>query len=140
MRIKEATEADIAAIEALEQDSFPDPWPEEIVRRRLGDFLVLCEGEELFGYVCLSHVLDEGSIDTIAVAPAHRRGGLGQKLIDAAVARARELALAFIHLEVRAGNEAAIALYERNDFARVGLRRGYYQAPKEDAILMTRFL
>lgn len=140
MHIKIAETAHAAAIETLERTCFPDPWPAEIIEHKREDFLVLCEGEELLGYVCLSHVLDEGSIDTIAVSPAHRREGLGQKLLDAAEARAKELGLSFIHLEVRAGNEAAIALYEKNDFARVGLRRGYYQAPKEDAILMTRFL
>lgn len=140
MLIKQADATHVAAIEALERSCFPDPWPAEIIEHKRDDFFVLCEGEDVLGYVCLSHVLDEGSIDTIAVSPAHRRKGLGQKLLDAAETRAKELGLAFIHLEVRAGNEAAIALYERNDFARVGLRRGYYQAPKEDAILMTRFL
>ncbi len=129
----------MAALETLERVCFSEPWPAETIRVRLDDFLLLCEGEELLGYVCLSHVLDEGSIDTIAVAPPHRRKGLGQTLMDAAATRAEELGLALLYLELRAGNEAALALYEKNGFVRVGRRRDYYRLPKEDAILMTRF-
>ena len=139
MRIKMAEAADVAAIGALERLCFSDPWPEAVIRSCLPKYLLLCEGEEVLGYVCLSHVLDEGNIDSIAVAPAHRRRGLGQALLDAALARSRELALSELQLELRAGNAAALALYEKNGFVRVGLRRDYYRAPKEDAILMTRF-
>ena len=49
----------------------------------------------------------------------------------------RERGLSFLTLEVRAGNAPAIALYEKNGYARVGRRPGYYDHPKEDAILMT---
>ena len=46
--------------------------------------------------------------------------------------------LAFLTLEVRASNNAAIGLYEKHGFHRAGLRPGYYQKPKEDAVIMTR--
>jgi ribosomal-protein-alanine N-acetyltransferase len=46
--------------------------------------------------------------------------------------------LAFLTLEVRASNVAAIALYEKYGFQQAGLRKGYYQNPREDAIIMTR--
>ena len=53
--------------------------------------------------------------------------------------RGRERKLSFLTLEVRASNDPAIALYEKHGFVEVGRRRGYYEKPKEDAILMTLF-
>lgn len=140
MRIDRATAAQAPAIAALEARCFPaDPWPAETILSKINEFFVAAEGGELLGYLCLSHVLDEGSIDNIAVAPEQRRRGIARALLAAGEEEARRLALAFITLEVRAGNEPAIRLYENQGFARVGLRRGYYEKPKEDAILMTRF-
>ena len=44
---------------------------------------------------------------------------------------------AFITLEVRASNNAAIQLYMKHGFAQVGRRKNYYEELNEDAILMT---
>lgn len=141
MRIDAANPGDLAAIAALERACFSDPWPEDVLARRIGDFLLARGGDGgVIGFLCLSHVLDEGSIDNIAVSPTHRRQGAADALMTAALGRARELALAFITLEVRASNAPAIALYEKHGYARVGLRPNYYEKPREDAVLMTRFL
>lgn len=140
MRIEKAAAGHVPAIAALEARCFPeDPWPAETIQYKLDEFLVALEEGELLGYLCLSSVLDEGSLDNIAVAPEQRRRGIAEALLTAAEEDARRRALAFITLEVRAGNEAAIRLYEKHGYARVGLRRGYYEHPREDAILMTRF-
>lgn len=142
MRTETAQASHAPAIAALEAACFSDPWPEDFILRHLENFIVIDNPgtDALAGYVCLSHVLDEGSIDNIAVAPAFRRQGLADELLRAAEAKAAELALAFITLEVRASNAPAIALYEKHGFTRVGLRRGYYENPREDAILMTKYL
>ncbi len=141
MRIERAQPADIEAIAALERRCFPDPWPADLIGRQLDRFLTArTEDGTLAGYLCLSHVLDEGSIDSVAVAPALRRQGTADALLDAALREAGALSLAFITLEVRASNTAAIALYTKHGYVRVGVRPGYYEAPREDAILMTRFL
>ena len=47
--------------------------------------------------------------------------------------------LSFITLEVRPGNAAAIALYEKFGFVEVGRRKNYYEKPKEDALIMTKY-
>ena len=47
--------------------------------------------------------------------------------------------LAFVTLEVRPSNHAAIALYEGFGFEVVGRRKNYYDKPSEDALLMTKF-
>ena len=140
MTIRNATTEDIPAIAALERSCFSDPWPEDFIARRLDKILAAGEDGVFLGYAALSSVLDEGSLDSIAVAPQYRRRGTADALLDAMVRRGREKELAFITLEVRAGNAAAIALYEKHGFAPVGRRTNYYERPREDAILMTLVL
>lgn len=145
MRIRDARAGDAGAIGALERQCFTDPWPEEAVAAYIngGNCLMLCaegEGGELLGYVGMQHVLDEGYIGNVCTAPQHRRRGVARALLAELEARSRRLDLAFLTLEARASNEAAIALYEGAGYGRVGTRPGYYQHPAEDAVIMTLFL
>ena len=96
-------------------------------------------GETVLGYANFLHVLDEGDIGNVAVAPEFRRQGVADALLEALCARAAALNLAFLTLEVRASNAPAIALYRKHGFQAVGQRRNYYQKPDEDALLMTWF-
>ena len=97
------------------------------------------DGEEgnILGYAGLHAVLDEGYIDNIAVAPDARRHGVASALLDV-FCRFGAVNLAFLTLEVRKSNTAAIGLYEKFGFQWAGLRPGYYQRPREDAVIMTR--
>lgn len=126
---------------ALEKVCFSMPWSEELLRRALADphqlWLGAVTGERLLGYAGMQTVLDEGYIDNIAVDPAFRRRGVASALLGRLIEIARGEGLAFLTLEVRKSNLGAIALYERFGFRRVGRRRGYYEKPREDAILMT---
>ena len=145
MRIRDARGGDAGAIGALERQCFADPWPEEAVAAYIngGNCLMLCaegEGGELLGYVGMQHVLDEGYIGNVCTAPQHRRRGVARALLAELEERSRRLGLAFLTLEARASNAAAIALYEGAGYGRVGTRPGYYQHPAEDAVIMTLFL
>jgi ribosomal-protein-alanine N-acetyltransferase len=140
----DAAERWLPAIAALERQCFSDPWSVEMLRSELPDdsheFLLAVEGEELLGYVGLMTVLDEGYLSNVAVSPAYRRQGIAEALLTALLARARARKLSFVTLEVRAGNTPAQALYRKLGFQEVGVRRAYYEHPKEDAVLMTLFL
>ena len=103
---------------------------------RVAILLALGEDGALLGYAVLSTVLDEGNLDNIAVAPDCRRRGVADVLLSALTAFGRAR-LACLMLEVRASNAPAIALYEKHGFRAVGRRKNYYDAPREDAILMT---
>lgn len=72
----------------------------------------------------------------LAVAPEHRREGLGARLLEEGLGLLRARGARQVYLEVRAGNEAARALYERRGFRPVGRRSGYYRNPAEDAIVL----
>ena len=143
-RIIDTTEAQLEQIEAIEQQCFSCPWTLDQLRSQLSDdrhvFLAAVEESgAVLGYVGMMFVLDEGYISNVAVAPNFRRQGVADALISALMMRAEELGLAFVTLEVRAGNEPAKALYAKHGFVPVGRRKNYYDLPKEDAILMTRF-
>lgn len=141
MTIRDALAADIPAVAALEKICFPaDPWPEDMIARSIGRFLLAVEGDDLLGCAVLSTVLDEGSLDSIAVSPARRRSGVADGLLAEVIRRAKKQALTVLFLEVRAGNGPAIALYEKHGFLSVGRRKNYYEKPREDAILMTLVL
>ena len=60
-------------------------------------------------------------------------------LTEAVLAFAKENGFEQLNLEVRSDNARAIRLYEKYGFQRAGLRPGYYQHPKEDAVIMTRY-
>jgi len=92
----------------------------------------------VLGYVGLMFVLDEGYISNVAVAPEERRQGVADALISALVDRTRNK-LAFLTLEVRESNAAAISLYKKHGFEIVGNRKNYYERPRESALLMTLF-
>ena len=132
----------IPQIAALERECFSDPWSENLLEDALFDpqaSFIVAEDDEgmILGYAGLHAVLDEGYIDNIAVAADARRHGVASALLDV-FCRFGAVNLAFLSLEVRQSNAAAIALYEKHGFQRVGLRPGYYQHPREDAVIMTR--
>ena len=130
-------------IEAIEQACFSLPWHRSALEKQIcADnciFLAaLNDNGAVMGYIGLMYVLDEGYISNVAVAPEYRRRGVGDALISALAERTRER-LAFVTLELRESNRAAIYLYTKHGFEVVGKRKNYYDRPKEDALLMTLF-
>ena len=136
------TEAHVAAVAALEQVCFSDPWSEQSVRSELNNplslWLTALDGDTVAGYVGSQTVLDEADIMNVAVAPEYRRRGIARQLLD----RRRDLLAAqggrSLTLEVRASNEPAIALYESLGYVQVGRRPNYYFKPREDALILRK--
>ena len=135
----------LAEIEALEKRCFSLPWTWDMLLGQLPDdsheFLATVDEEgKLLGYVGMMTVLDEGYISNVAVDPAYRRQGIADLLLRELLDRAVLRELSFVTLEAREHNEPAIALYRKHGFAPVGLRKNYYEAPAENAVLMTKYL
>lgn len=133
----------IDQIARLEQTCFSSPWTADMLTDALFDTqasFIVAEDEEgnVLGYAGLHVIVDEGYIDNVAVEPDARRHGVASALLDV-FCRFGEANLAFLSLEVRASNTPAIALYEKNGFVQAGLRKNYYEKPREDAVIMTRF-
>lgn len=96
------------------------------------------EEPDVVGFAGLCDYPDEAWVQTIAVAPSHRRRGLADLLLSALLEEAGRRRQRTVSLEVRAGNDVAQRLYSRHGFVRTGLRRAYYQPSGEDAVVMTR--
>lgn len=127
----------------LERICFSTPWSRNMLAEELENalsaFLVAVDGgENVVGYAGLQVVLDEGYITNVAVRPDCRRQGIAGKLLQVFLDFAQGNRLAFLTLEVRASNAAAIALYESLGFQEAGRRKNYYEHPREDAIIMTK--
>ena len=130
-------------LERLERICFSRPWSKRMLGEELENqcaaFLVAeDENGTVLGYAGLLVMLDEGYITNVAVFPEYRRLGVAAKIIEVYMNFAAANGLAFLTLEVRPSNEAAIALYRRFGFEEVGRRKNYYDLPKEDALILTR--
>lgn len=134
------TLSDLDEVLVIERASFSQPWTREMFLAEVSEnpcarFFVAETGDELVGYIGCWVVADEMQIVNLAVRTDARRLGVASRLLRHAFACAgAELLRAY--LEVRRSNQAAIAMYERFGFRRVSVRRGYYDDPKEDALLM----
>ena len=132
-------------LEQLGRVCFSRPWSKKMLAEELDNqcaaFLVAVEPEteKAVGYAGLLVVADEGYITNVAVDPSCRRQGVAAQLLQVFDNFAKGNHLAFLTLEVRPSNAAAIALYEGFGFREVGRRRNYYDLPKEDALILTKY-
>lgn len=94
-------------------------------------------GDAVVGFMLLQFAADEVELLDMAVHPDARRRGVGRQLISALVELAQRRALHAIFLEVRQSNLAAANLYRSAGFDALSVRRDYYAAPREDAIVMS---
>jgi ribosomal-protein-alanine N-acetyltransferase len=136
-------EADIDAVLAIEQSSFPAPWKREhflheIEAQHSYPFVAEADGV-VVGYVCLTSLFEEAQILDIAVALDKRGRGIALMLMESAMRLALDNGAEVLALEVRSTNRAAITLYERLGFVRTGCRAKYYEG-SDDAVLMEKKL
>ena len=135
-------ESHVAQVAALEKVCFSMPWSENSIRSELTNplslWLVAEEENVVLGYIGSQAVMDEADVMNVAVDPARRREGVARKLVQALVTALNENGVHALLLEVRASNEPAKALYERQGFIQVGRRPNYYRNPKEDALILKK--
>jgi ribosomal-protein-alanine N-acetyltransferase len=149
--ISRLTPPDAASLPAIHHEDFPRPWSEEEFASLLSQpssfgFKAVAAGNPRAapaGFVLARLAAGEGEIITIAVARAHRRQGLGRRLMDAVLAALHAARAEALFLEVDEGNAAAIRLYRALGFHEVGRRSAYYQSrsgERSSALVMRRDL
>ena len=128
----------------IETECFSHPWSRQSLENELNNetslFLVAKEENEVIGYIGMSIVIDEGYIFNVAVRESYRNKGVATALINELVTYGKKNNFSFITLEVRESNLPAISLYSKFGFIKAGERKDYYSNPKENAILLTKYL
>ena len=142
--IAKLTAADLDQVMEIEKEAFSFPWQREAFRSELEEnvcarYLALKEGEEILAYGGFWLTLDgEAHVTNVAVAAAHRKKGLGEKLMWALMQHAADCGMVWMSLECRRSNIAAQNLYHKIGFIDVGYRKRYYPDNQEDALVMCR--
>ncbi len=134
---------DLEEVYSIEVDSFTLPWSRDALTEEIasvpGAHMLVAEYEgKVVGYAGFRQVVDEAQVTNIAVAHDWRGRGVGHALMDQMMADCPRLGIGSISLEVRVSNKGAIHLYERKGFSARGIRRGFYERPKEDAVIMVK--
>jgi len=141
-RVAAMTAADLPGVQLIEEQS-PTPWnPQQLAEELVctGALQLVClseSGEHLVGFLMARLFGGEAEILKIATVLAFHRQGVAGLLLNTFISLAKAQGVSKIHLELRAKNTPARALYNRHAFEITGRRRNYYTAPQDDAICMT---
>ncbi|MDD6727790.1 MAG: ribosomal protein S18-alanine N-acetyltransferase [Eubacteriales bacterium] len=139
MEIKDFTKEHLDDVYKIEKECFSSPWSREDLAKQLeietSHFYVAVEDGKAVGYMGLQIFSGEGYVTNVAVLPKYRKRGIALALLE----KAMENEMDFITLEVRESNLPAIKLYEKVGFENMGIRPNFYENPKENAIIMTKY-
>ena len=139
--VREMTIEDGAVVAEIEHQSFSDAWSEKAILETLEQNNSVCfvaeKAGKRVGYLLGYTAVDEVEIARIAVIDEMKRQGVGHALMLTLKAWSKEHQIAKVLLDVRESNQAAGAFYAREGFVNDGVRKAFYQDPKEDAVLMS---
>ncbi|MDY3121417.1 MAG: ribosomal protein S18-alanine N-acetyltransferase [Suipraeoptans intestinalis] len=152
IRIAELKKEELRWVAELEEQIFSDNWTLSGLAEMAGQDRVISLGlwltkerekqpeKKLVGYGIVCTVLDEGDLVRLAVDKRYRQKGRGKLLLAALEKACRDKGVRALYLEVRQSNAPARSFYHRAGFQEEGIRRGFYDHPKEDGICMKKIL
>lgn len=140
IKISPLTEAWVDQVCVLEEEAFSMPWHREsfleMIENPHACYLVALMGDQVVASCGLREILGEGEITNVVTAPDFRGRGIGKSLLACLLKEGEKRGILAYTLEVRCSNEPAIRLYKSLGFAEEGVRRNFYERPKEDALIM----
>lgn len=135
-------EQDVEPVSRIEEASFSMPWSPkdfaELVEAEGTLYLVAEADGKTAGCCGVTDISGEGDINNVVVAEAYRGHGIAQALMRELLRQGEAMGIRDFTLEVRVGNATAIHVYEKLGFVSEGIRPGFYDRPKEDAMIMWR--
>lgn len=140
IEVREMLSEDLPQVAALERQIFSLPWSEKafadsLISGDTGYYTAWADGA-LAGYCGYLRSFDEADITNVAVDEKYRNQGIGYAMLCAMMEEGRKKGIERYTLEVRVSNVSAVRLYEKLGFERAGIRPGFYDRPKEDALIM----
>ena len=128
---------ELQEIMEIEKESFEHPWSKPMFLSENQSFVLACYSNNIIGYLCYSTVLDECHILNIAVKPLFRKKGIAESMLKKLFELSESKGINFFYLEVSDRNLAAINLYLKLGFKKLGIRKKYYE-DGSDAIVMVK--
>ena len=142
--IRNMKEKNLEQVCEIENHTFSAPWSflsyQQAISNRNNIFLVAEENGEILGYCGCLGVIGEGQITNVAVKKEYRGQNIGFQLMERLLKDGEKKGIQAFTLEVRVSNYNALKLYDRLGFSREGIRKNYYTAPREDAVIMWKHL
>ncbi len=136
------TEDEVAAVAALEEENFSRPWSYDAFFKTLSDenyiVIIAKDTDALMGYCVLLCTGEEADITNVCTAPAARGKGVATEILTALMEEGKSRGVTEFFLEVRESNVPARSLYTKLGFEEIGIRKNYYEEPKEHAVLMKK--
>lgn len=134
------TEEDIVFVSRIEEECFSMPWKpddfKEMIERDNMTYVVALFGNEIIGGAGLRCIVGDGEITNVAITEKYRGRGFSRPMLEALIKKGEEMACEAFTLEVRVSNEPAIRLYKSLGFVEEGVRPGFYEHPREDALIL----
>lgn len=143
LEIRKMQMEDLDEVAEVEKSIFSQPWSKKGFADAIGQeaalYLTARVNGRLAGYCGLLQSLDEADITNVAVAEVFRNQGVASAMLNELIRCGQEGGILNFTLEVRAKNAAALHLYEKLGFVSVGIRPGFYEKPREDAVIMWKY-
>ena len=144
IRIREMRVEDLPEVARIEKETFSLPWSqqgfEDSLMQENTCYLIAYFDNVLVGYCGFLQVLDEADITNVAVDMKYRKKGVGEEMLRELLKAGEDRGVKAFTLEVRESNGAAIALYGKIGFETCGIRKNFYDLPKENAVIMWKYL
>ncbi|HEX4586246.1 MAG TPA: ribosomal protein S18-alanine N-acetyltransferase [Burkholderiaceae bacterium] len=140
--VKPLLQADLDQVMHVETDVYPFPWTrgnfEDALRAGYTSWAMVDSAGLMIAYAIAMLAVEEAHLLNLSVARSFQRQGYGWKMLEWIAQCTRDYGARSLMLEVRPSNDAALRLYKRYGFERIGVRPGYYPAVggREDAIVM----
>ncbi|MBR3606955.1 MAG: ribosomal protein S18-alanine N-acetyltransferase [Lachnospiraceae bacterium] len=140
IRIEPLQECYLDQVCALEEEVFSMPWHRESFQEMIEDknacYLVALHQEEVVGACGLRNIVGDGEVTNVVTKKAYQNRGIGATLLNQLFSIGRTMGVEAYTLEVRVSNRPAIHLYQKLGFKEEGIRKNFYEKPREDALIM----
>ena len=140
VEVREMVAEDLDQVVEIEKKTFSLPWSKAGFQSGMqisgSCFLVALSENQIVGYIGMYTSFDEGEITNVAVDKKVQNQGTGKKLVDESIKWCEKYKINQLILEVRKSNEVAIHLYQSLGFEIIGNRKGFYEHPTEDGLVM----